>query len=344
MGRDLGRLRIDTVIVHEVPHRLASGTDGEPVLSEIQSPLTQGVRNFFRERIARSLGTSAYDVQLDPMTASPVPALISDAVGAKSSGFVSVSQEMARHLYLCQKGPNPGGLLTVCEVTVENLPGIVILKLEKEEGARVRMESLSGGHTFSVEHLQDLMLTERTKVYKVGLFVRDGDSIEGYVCDNQKGYGATIAHFFLDQFLGCRLLEAPEITTKRFFDTTENFINDEVSDPEMKARYQVALLAELNSTRGTVSPESFANDNLELEHRQPFMNWVGEAQLQSRGFDKDKKLISAHLKKIQILFESGVAVVTPPQRIGEQVKITDAANGQTKVEVTDQLTRVHGRQ
>src|SRR5258708_38129576 len=128
MGRDLGRLRIDSVIVHEVPHRFAGGDEGEPVLSEVQSPLTQGVRNFFRERIARSLGTSAYDVQLDPMTASPVPALILDALCDSSTDFVPISQTMAKHLYSCQKGPNPGGLLTVCKVTIEDLPGLVILK------------------------------------------------------------------------------------------------------------------------------------------------------------------------------------------------------------------------
>lgn len=163
-----------------------------------------------------------------------------------------MSQEMARHLYLCQKGNSPEGLLTVCEVDVAGHRGLAVLKLEREQGARVELANTSGGRTFSVQHLRDLMLTERTKVFKVGLFVQTGAdlaSIDGAVCDTQKSYDGTVAHFFLEQFLGCRLREKPELTTKRFFEATERFINEQVTEPEKKAQYQVALLAELNGTR-----------------------------------------------------------------------------------------------
>ncbi|WP_298384503.1 nucleoid-associated protein [Ferrimicrobium sp.] len=347
MARDLGRLRVKTVIVHEVPYHLATGASGEPVLSEVESPLTQDVRNFFKERIASSLGSAAYDVELDGSTTSPVPRLILDNLTSRKNGFVAMSQEMARHLYLCQKGNSPEGLLTVCEVTIGDQGGLAVLKLEKEEGARVELADTEGGRTLSVQHLHDLMLTERTKVFKVGLFVQTGDdrdSIEGSVCDTQRGYGGTVAHFFLEQFLGCRLREQPEITTKRFFDTTESFINDEIADPETKTRYQVALLAELNGTRDKVSIRAFANNNLDVDDRKPFMDRIEEARLPSTEFDKDNHLVRSRLRRIQIAFESGVSVLASPENIGEQVKIvTDSTNGQTTVEITDRLKRMNGR-
>ncbi len=56
MDHDLGRLRVKRVIVHEVPYHLAAGASAEPVLSEVESPIDQEVRNFFRERIADGLG------------------------------------------------------------------------------------------------------------------------------------------------------------------------------------------------------------------------------------------------------------------------------------------------
>jgi hypothetical protein len=140
---------------------------------------------------------------------------------------------MARHLYLCQKGNSPEGLLTVCEVTIADRNGVAILKLEREEGARVELAGTDGKRTFSVQHLHNLMLTGRTKVYKVGLFVQAGDdlsSIEGSVCDTQRSHDSTVAHFFLEQFLGCRLREQSEITTQQFFEATENFINEKITD------------------------------------------------------------------------------------------------------------------
>ncbi|MHB1850142.1 MAG: nucleoid-associated protein [Acidimicrobiales bacterium] len=346
MIHDLGRLRVKRVIVHEVPYHLATSTSVQPVLSEVESPLDQEVRNFFRERIAGSLGSSAYDVEFDGSTTSPLPRLVLDGLSAKTTTFVEMSQEMARHLYLCQKGNSPEGLLTVCEVDVAGHRGLAVLKLEREQGARVELAVTPGGRTFSVQHLRDLMLTERTKVFKVGLFVQIGSdlaSIDGAVCDTQKSYDGTVAHFFLEQFLGCRLRERPELTTKRFFEATERFINEEVAEPEKKAQYQVALLAELNGTRDKVSVRAFANNNFAVEDRQAFMDEMDQAQVPKTSFDKDTHLVRAHLRRIQMAFESGVAVLASPENIGEQVQITELANGQTKVEVTDRLRKMTGR-
>ncbi|MHB8294362.1 MAG: nucleoid-associated protein [Acidimicrobiales bacterium] len=346
VNRDLGRLRVKRVIVHEVPYHLASGASAEPELSEVESPLSTEVRNFFREKIAGSLGSAAYDVEFDASTTSPLPRLVLDNLTAKTTSFVAMSQEMAQHLYLCQKGNSPEGLLTVCEVDVADCHGVAILKLEREQGARVELADTPAGRTLSVQHLRDLMLTERTKVFKVGLFLQTGadlDSIDGAACDTQKGYDGTVAHFFLEQFLGCRLREQPELTTKRFFEATERFINEEVSEPEKKAQYQVALLAELNGTRDKVSVRAFANNSFAVQDRQAFMDQMDQAQLPKTGFDKDTHLVRAHLRRIQMAFESGVAVLASPENIGEQVLITDLPNGQTRVEVTDRLRKMTGR-
>jgi len=58
MARDLGRLRIERLIVHEIPRRMAGAT-GALALSQIDSPLTQELKNYFKEKISGSL-TSAH--------------------------------------------------------------------------------------------------------------------------------------------------------------------------------------------------------------------------------------------------------------------------------------------
>ncbi|MGA9920605.1 MAG: nucleoid-associated protein, partial [Candidatus Dormiibacterota bacterium] len=208
MIQDLGRLRITSVIIHEVPLHSAGHTAGGPIMSEVESPLEADVRTFLRDRIVGSLASAAYEVEVKADSTSPVPGLVIDNLTSSSTGFVAMSQEMANHLYLCQKGSNPGGLLTVCETSLADRRGLAILKLEKEEGARIFQQQISGGRTFRVEHLRELMLTDTTRVYKVGLFVQTGDkrgSIDGLVCDKQRLYNGGVAHFFLEQFLGCRL-------------------------------------------------------------------------------------------------------------------------------------------
>jgi hypothetical protein len=182
------------------------------------------------------------------------------------------------------------------------------------------------------------MLTGKTRVFKVGLFSQVGGTsgpVEGLVCDKQKGYDTTVASFFLERFLGCQLKELPELTTKRFLEATERFIHDDVQEPEKKARYQVALAAELGSTRTTVSPQTFANNNLEADDRASFIDKVAEAGVSQPSFSKDNTLVASHLRRIQWSFSSGVAVLASPDNVGREIQLEDLDDGRTRLEVTD---------
>jgi hypothetical protein len=343
---DLGQIRVDRLIVHEIPrHFVHAGTTSAPTLSDVESPLNQIVKNFFKEKMSGSLGTASFEVEFDPASSSPLPGWITALLSSHPPGFVATSHQMANHLHQSQTGISPEGLLVVIRVTVEKRRGVAILKLEKEEGTRVRRQTVKGQQTFSVDHIRDLMLTGKTRVFKVGLFAHaKGASgrIAGLVCDKQNGYGGTVAYFFLERFLGCRLKELPDLTTKRFFEATQTFINDDVDDPETKARYQVALAAELNATRTTVSPQTFANTNVDAADRTAFMNQVAQAGISQTSFAKDNGLVASHLRRIQWSFTSGVAVLASPDNVGNEVQVENLPDGRTRLEVTDELKDLRG--
>ncbi|MDY6918240.1 MAG: nucleoid-associated protein [Chloroflexota bacterium] len=348
MRADLGRLRVDKVIVHDVPTRPVRGGGLPLVLSEVESPLTQELKNYFREKITATLTTAGYDVVFDPTSPSPIPALVLDNLGSQTTVFVSMSQQIAQHLYSAQTGVNPAGLLCVAQVSVGTVPGLTILKLEREAGVRLQQTLLGGKATYSLEHLRELMLTEKTKVFKVGLFIQRSsalDTIEGGVSDNQRGYHPTteVADFFLKRFLGCKLREASGVTTKRLFLATETFISEQVNEPETKARYEIALLAELSSQSRTFSPIGFAERYLLVQDSQRYIDWLGQAEISPQPFDKDISLINTHLKRIQLDFESGIAVLGDPEVFQEHVKMRDLDDGRTRVEIEDRVRRVQGK-
>ena len=330
MRTDIGRLHIEKVIVHDIPSGRVSGAAQPPILSEIESPLRQQLRNYFREKIVRSLTSAAFDVEFDPTTTSPVPDLVLDNLGDQTKDFVAMSRETAQHLYDSQTGVNPPGLLSLAQASVRGRRAIGVLKLEREEGLRLQQSQLEGKSTVNLEHLRDLMLTQKTKVFKVGLFVQMGntlESIDGAVSDNQRGYYPTteVADFFLKRFLGCKLREAPEITTKRLFQATEDFIRDVISEPEVKARYEIALLAELSSEAKTFAPRSFADRYLRVADRQVYISFLADVEIAPQPFDKGTDLIDTHLKRIQIDFESGIGVLGKPDTFDDHVKMEDLA-------------------
>ena len=176
---DLGLIHINRLIVHEVPRRFlrAESTGNGPVLSDVVSPLQNDVRNFFQERLVSTL-SAAYDVEFDPSAQSTVPQVVEGLLREPPIEFVAASRDLANLLHASQGGVNPAGLLTLMDLTIGERAGLAIVKLEKEEGARVQ-HSRAGGHsTFNVSHLRDLMLTKKTKVFKVGLFARNHSRLQ----------------------------------------------------------------------------------------------------------------------------------------------------------------------
>ncbi len=348
MDIDLARMHIEKLIVHDVPKRIA-GTDGElACLSEVESPLTQDLDNFFCERVGTSLASAAFEVEVDPHSHSPMPGLILDHMCEQKAGFVGMSQEMAKHLYRSSTGVNPAGLLIVIQASVVDVRALAILKLEKEVGVRAQQYTIEGKATFNIQHIHDLMLTERTKVFKVGLFVQEGEGLEtirGKVSDKQRGLRprTEVAEYFLKDFLGCRLRQAPEVVTSHFFQTSQAFFEEQVEDAATKARYQIGLIATLGDQEAVVRPREFATRHLDTRDRRRYLDALEAAQVPTTEFYKENNLISNQLKKIQWAFESGVILLAPPETIenGRNLSISSLGDDRTRVVIEDRLKSVY---
>ena len=323
MEIDLGPLQVSRVIAHDVPSRLVKGGGTSVIHSQVESQLNAGLRNYFREKIIASLKSAGFHVTFDPEASSPVPNLLSDYIRGKTSNFVAISQNLADHLYESQTGVNSSGLLCLAELEIGETRGIAILKLDKDAAVKIEPSTLQGNATYDLEHVRNLILSQRTKVFKAGIFVgltqqANLIEVEGTVSDNQRGYtpSTEVADFFLKRFLGCKLVESPEVTTKQFFHVTEGFISQDVPDPEIKAQYEIALLSELNSQRGVVNPIAFAEGNLLPEDRKSYMEWLSQSGIPPQQFEKDTELIKAHLRKISVDFESRCWSLNSSERNG----------------------------
>lgn len=347
MKSRLNLLTINRVIIHQIPKNLRR-TETQPLYSEVESPLDSGLKLLFTERINSTASSqSAYKVELDPAADSVTPSLVQEFLTGKSLDFVEMSKMLAKHLYETQSAVNSDGLLTVVDCALGSLPGLCIIKLEKEEGARLQQSLVDGRTTFNIEHLRDIMLTGKTRLYKLGLFApsRSGSSeIVGLACDEQRGYRprVEIASFFLKKFLGCRLLLAPSVATKRFFEETERFINASIVDPVRKAECMNHLVSELTNQRNIVNPQAFALNNFTEDERRAYLAAVGE-QITAENFEKDVVLIEGRIRKMVMEFASGIQIVGLQKMIDDKVKLTAVGDGRTKAELVDELKQVRTR-
>ena len=305
-------------------------------------------RNYFRQRLVVTLTTLAFPVEFDPLSTSVVPGLVLNMTTADNQRFVGDSQIMAQHLYDIQTRSNAPGVLVVAEVDANGRHAIAVVKLEHEEGARALPTDYQGEPTFDVEHLQNLMLTSKTRVFKAALFVQSGTAladIEGLVSDNQiaRGMRSRVAAFFLGRFLGCRLKEDPAVVTRNFVVAAQEWINAEVADPSKQTDYTLALLTEMQRNIDVIDPELFAGEHLDLDDRLDFLGYIEDHGVPAAAFPKDTGLVSAQLKKVSMNLASGVMVIGTLGAFEEKVKTNAASDGQVEISITDRLTNVKGR-
>ncbi|WP_176728626.1 nucleoid-associated protein [Planobispora rosea] len=336
---------MNEVILHQVSKGGAKGQGGTATLSETVAPLDDANRTFIQTRLKNMFSAYAHQVVEEPGQ-SEAPAIIRRYLQeATSASLIEASQELAKLLQAKQPNVSPSGIFLVASVQVPSGHAIALAKVENEQGVRTEQtQGEDGKLTFSIQYLRDLMFTSTAKVYKSALFAAADISnslLYGQIVDKQ-GSSGTVARYFLDSYMGCRLVEKPEVITQRFYSEAHKWIN-RGDNGEKKARYQVALLSEMQSNRPNLSINEFASNHLETEDRDEFVTNMISKGVPQRRFDKAIDLVRTSIQKVKIETEEGVLVLAPPVSLSDgTVTIRNTADGVSEVRITGKVTKVSG--
>jgi hypothetical protein len=315
----LATLQVRKLIFHDVPRKI-KGTEQTPTLSEVECTIDPAKIGLLKDKLVRVLGSSAgYPLDVQPQPESSIPKLVQETLadGLTNACFVETSQAMAVALLEHQPGSASPGLLAVVSCMVDGYMGLALMKLEREEGAQLKLSDHDGKKTFEMDVLADLVLTDGTKLFKSALFARTGPGPEDVTvlgCDGQRSYtwSDELAQFWM-RFLGCKVREAPRITTKKCFEATLDYINTQMTDPELKNDLYDSILSEMKSQRKTFSPRRFIEDYVPDDHREPFRMFLAERHVTMKQFTMDISEIKSHLKRRSLETATGVRITVPPE-------------------------------
>lgn len=314
--RSLTSLRLTELILHKVPAARRHDEKPPPVrLSNVLINLTDQQRLYFQERLRGALGKDAREVTETTERTYDVPTWLRARLRGEDTDLVALSQRLATKLREVQTGASNDGLLLVAACTWNDQDTVLLAKVELERGVRAEPEEHDGIVTFSVSLLDDLVFGETSRVFKVGLFsvedMTEAGVLTGWAIDRQTG-GPDLAGFFLHEYLGCDYAQRSDVLTKSYFEDAERWINS-LPDDEKKARYEVALLSDLQSARTDVRPQAFAREHLDESDRAGFMASLSP-QVNRRGFPKETRLVP--LKRVRVSTAQGVTVLADPQLVG----------------------------
>lgn len=340
---DYSLLVIDKLIIHDVPKHKKNETSGSPNYSENESSITDGMRSFFQDKIKAALNSDqSIKVCFKDETASSVPSCINRIVTSDDS-FVEISKEIALNLYNIQQGNNAAGILLILRGHISTLTVCVILKLERDNGAQLILNEET--KTFNVKEVQDLMLTKKTRIFKVALFTNrtlSNNGYDGQLMDfqiNPKNK-KEINTFFLD-FLGCIPYSDPKIATKRFYQLTRDYI-ETISDPIKRSQYIQDLNSYLRKNQSTLGPREFADDYMtDTQHKNQYRSFLISNNFEFATYTKDNMLVNSHISRIVVEFENGISILGDDGTLQDKVLLTeDEQTGECKAVIKSKIKKI----
>jgi len=251
--------------------------------------------------------------------------------------FIAMSRELANYLFAQHTGATSSGLLSVMQVIVGPKNGLAILKLERQEGAEIKFSGEEGKRVFDFDVFENLILTDKTRLFKSALFVRTGagdNDFDSSGCDSQgPGTSEDVARFWLT-YLGCQLEEEPRVSTRKWFDASLAFANEQIADAVAKNTFYEHIHSELKSNRRNVSPKQFIEDYISPALRVPYKQFLEEHKVSLQAFTKDIAEVKTRLRRKALHTSHGISVTVPED---EERLVTVKAE---QIVVHDQLVSV----
>ena len=323
---DLAATTIRHVIFHDVPDKSHEGEIG-PLLSDVETKVDASQKSHLLTKLTRVItSTKAYPVRFLPETASPVPkqARLLTTGSFNRKRFINGSRELANYLFEQHTKATSPGLLCVIDAASASNSAIVLMKLERERGAQLELSGKEGEKTFSMSVLNDLVLTDGTRLFKSAMFIRTGtgdDDFKSQACEGQYNVFSAddLAKFWM-RFLGCGFVVEPRVATQRFFESTLDFISNVVTEPTVKANIYDHLQSQMKANTRTFAPQSFIQEYVPQEYQQPYRDYLETADVSLAQFRKDVSDIHTSLERKMYKTKKG-GVISVPADVEDLIEI-----------------------
>ncbi|TGK00383.1 nucleoid-associated protein NdpA [Leptospira selangorensis] len=229
--------------------------------------------------------------------------------------IIKISHEIAKFLHSKQNRKNisDGFLIIIKGKNDYENEYVCLLKLEAMRGSEAKFDDKR--KSYNLNDLENILLTQKTKVFKLAMFVFDGHSfLESYAMDDQIN-SDEIATFWLTNFLQAKNLESPVELTKQFISFVRKFAAQSRLSIGESIDLLTGLHAELISNRRTIKLIDFASEYVPPTLLEHFNN---EAQKNKVPEFPIKKEFSPLMQKKsgirKFILEEGI-VVTIPQEL-----------------------------
>ena len=270
---NLPGITIHKMIVHKVDHK----NYRQPILSDLESPISDEAGSFLRQHIA----SNREHKRAHKATFMNAPNQIStlcDEILANPNSFVDRSKDIANLLFRAMvdgRGNIVSGDLVICTYTEDGIETqhLALLKMEPEDGFVGKREIVNGRTRVVLERVQGVLPTKELQkcAFILPANLRQERRYDLVVLDQQTarfGIRRPVASFFQSGFLQCKTGLHPKEQTRLFIYQSQAWINqkkDELpADVVERFKQRTSEIVQSN----VVDVTGFAQETLEAPEMQ----------------------------------------------------------------------------
>ena len=348
---ELTNVTITRAIAHDVV-RASQLESNPPVLSdELIVPDEKGKRLFSRRLVDTvASGSHCVDVTVvDTSKGSPFDKA-SFMLDASDMGFLKFSKELALSLSTAQTaGPIKSGsaifLQGTCNADGDPARFLAIIKADSDQGFSKRVK----GGRVTLEYVSDMVLGESQRLIKIAFLIEetapatkptekddpratDDFSIKVFDHMMQNRGDRDAAAYFYKTFLRCEFANDSSRQTKKFWETTKEFLDGMEVDKLDRYEYHGGLVSYMQGNTSVISPRDYAREVLPAEHQDAYIKHCKAAGI-TQAVTKNTDLIKSKLRKRSLRFSSSVTITGKPEAMRDSVKILGEKDGWTNVQI-----------
>ncbi|PZQ14313.1 MAG: hypothetical protein DI565_12905 [Ancylobacter novellus] len=327
----LENLTVNRICLHEIYRRADDGgAVVPPSFATGLLNLPANAAGAFKSRVVAAFKGTAKCMEMLIRSSGPGSAFANGvALIAKSDAdFVEHSRVFANDLASAQTSRGyPGGLVVVFDGTVGNpaTSFFAVMKAELHDGF-VKTADLQA------QFLRDLFLSPKTKLYKIGIFITDGQQHDG---DLPSGWAATVydtglsassrdgaATYFYSSFLGLDIPENAAHNVKKFFEHTKEFIKTSNVSEQEKVNLYNSLYSYLKLDRGAnIQTSEFADTYMDDELGEAYQAHMQRQHFPQGVVPKDLSEVSGSLRLRKLRFPRSITLSGPPDAVRDLVEV-----------------------
>ncbi len=354
----LDNLRVNDIVVHEVFQRGQDRRMLKPEFGTRLEHLSPEAMTAFRLRITDALSAKSKAIEMR-IIRSGSGSFHGDAevlvTCTTLEDFMVQSQRIPTRLSEAQTSQTiPGGIVIVFRglTGTDNLPFVGAIKAEIQAGFRRKRD----GASIITEFVNDLFLTQATRLYKIGFMVApttrqaDATGWRAIVFDHKivSSNREAAAIYFYESFLGCGFMEDSAYETARFFNLTQDFAKRRIADRQTRHDVQDALYTYIkNDQAPTFTIDEFADRHVPLDIRGSYHEFMVSNKFPERAVCRNTVELTTRLKRRKFKYGTDIEFSASPEAIADgrvtidTVPSTSSSGGteKTVITISDQFVK-----